>query len=131
MEQVQRDVVIHAFSFGWTQILITTDNLLPEEQLVKQSVAVINFELPLLLETYIQRIARGVRPGQRRVSVNLVSTGEMLTLRAIENYHKMEIQEMPSHRTRRLPLENSDEVSGKFEDMGLRDELVRGIVAYG
>lgn len=82
--QVEREEVLSQFKLGDTHVLIATD-LLARGIHIEQLPVVINFELPMHAETYVHRVGRTARAGERGVAMSLVCHGEMDALTAIRN----------------------------------------------
>ncbi|KAF9349776.1 translation initiation factor eIF4A [Mortierella sp. NVP85] len=96
MDQAQREVVIEQFRSGSTRILITTDLLLRGSDALQASL-IINFELPVIKESYIHRDRLGGREGRKGVTINFVTTKDKFLLREIEEFYSIEIKEMPKN----------------------------------
>ena len=77
-------------------LLISTD-LLARGIDVQQLNLVINFDLPRSKETYIHRIGRSGRYGRKGVAINLVNNREEEYIRELEEYYKIQINELPQN----------------------------------
>ena len=84
------------FRGGHTRILLSTD-LLSRGVDVQQLSLVINFDLPKSKETYIHRIGRSGRYGRKGVAINLVNNREVEYIRELEEYYKIQINELPQN----------------------------------
>ena len=72
MDQIQRDMIMKEFRTGSIRVVITTDEFAREIDFQQLSL-VINFELPLKKENYINRIGRAGRCPRRGTAINFVS----------------------------------------------------------
>ncbi|AXY03560.1 DEAD/DEAH box helicase [Vibrio alfacsensis] len=82
--QAEREEALAQFKSGQTQVLIATD-LLARGIHIEQLPVVINFELPMHAETYVHRVGRTARAGEKGVAISLVCHGEIEALTAIRN----------------------------------------------
>jgi ATP-dependent RNA helicase DDX19/DBP5 len=103
VEPKQRDQVLDEFRSGVSKVLIATD-VLARGIDVPAVTLVINYELPINyegpdrkgvnLETYLHRIGRTGRFGQKGVAVNLVTTEENEKITKIEQFYNCHIEKL-------------------------------------
>ena len=96
MEQKDRESNLQNFKSGTTRVLLSTD-LLSRGIDIQQLSLVINFDLPRDKETYNHRIGRSGRYGRKGVSINLVTTDEMNSMKEIETFYNTKVEEMPKN----------------------------------
>ncbi len=96
MQQIERNDVMKQFRNGDIRVLITTD-ILSRGIDIQQVSLVINYELPLELETYIHRIGRSGRFGRKGVSINLVDNNEMKDMKQLQDFYSTHIEELPQN----------------------------------
>lgn len=96
MQQIERNEVMKQFRNGDIRVLITTD-ILSRGIDIQQVSLVINYELPLELETYIHRIGRSGRFGRKGVSINLVDNNEMKDMKQLQDFYSTYIEELPQN----------------------------------
>ena len=99
----QRDQVLDEFRSGVSKVLIATD-VLARGIDVPAVTLVVNYELPINYEgpdrqgvnpeTYLHRIGRTGRFGQKGIAVNLVTPAELPKLRSIEKYYNSEVEKI-------------------------------------
>lgn len=94
MKQEQRDQVMEDFRGGGSRVLIATD-IWGRGIDVQQVSLVINYDLPTNRELYIHRIGRSGRFGRKGVSINFLTTGDVSTMRDIEQFYSTQVDEMP------------------------------------
>jgi len=92
----ERQLIMKAFRTGSSRVLITTD-VLSRGIDVQQVSLVINYDIPVIKESYIHRIGRAGRHGRKGVAINFLTPGEVRYLRDIEGHYQSEIQEMPAN----------------------------------
>jgi ATP-dependent RNA helicase DDX19/DBP5 len=120
-----RDRVIDEFRTGVSKVLVATD-LLSRGIDVPACTMVVNYELPgdsgsmaaeavanrrrprTNFETYLHRIGRTGRFGQRGIAVNLVFEEELPRIRDVENFYNNKIEEIKA---------DIDELEGKMNDI--------------
>jgi ATP-dependent RNA helicase len=62
---------------------------------VQQVSLVINYDLPLDSENYLHRIGRSGRFGRKGVAINFVTDEDHKSLRELQTYYSIKIDEMP------------------------------------
>ncbi|KVI12213.1 DNA/RNA helicase, DEAD/DEAH box type, N-terminal, partial [Cynara cardunculus var. scolymus] len=148
MDQNTRDIIMREFRSGSSRVLITTD-LLARGIDVQQVSLVINYDLPTQPENYLHRIGRSGRFGRKGVAINFVKLDDEKMLADIQKFYNVTVEELPSNFymvavMAGLAPEGSqlssdgqdfftsyDEVYDSFDAMGLQENLLRGIYAYG
>jgi ATP-dependent RNA helicase RhlE len=81
--QPQREAALRSFKNGQTRVLVATD--IASRGIDVDSVShVINYDVPEVAEDYVHRIGRTGRAGNKGRAITLVTSGEELTMRAIE-----------------------------------------------
>ncbi|KAH0481222.1 MAG: uncharacterized protein KVP18_002210 [Porospora cf. gigantea A] len=106
MTSEQREKTMEDFRTGVTKVLITTD-LLARGIDVPQVTLVINYEMPISMErgvrgrescpeTYLHRVGRTGRFGQRGLAINFIIPGQHdeLLLRQVEEYFGTKVAEL-------------------------------------
>jgi ATP-dependent RNA helicase len=94
MKQEQREQVMEDFRGGGSRVLIATD-IWGRGIDVQQVSLVINYDLPTNRELYIHRIGRSGRFGRKGVSINFLTSGDVSTMRDIEQFYSTQVDEMP------------------------------------
>ncbi|AFX99204.1 DEAD/DEAH box helicase family protein [Candidatus Endolissoclinum faulkneri L2] len=79
----QRECVLNTFKTGKSKILVATDVVARGINVIGVT-HVVNYELPIVPESYVHRIGRTGRAGAEGVAISLVDDGEMELLTAIE-----------------------------------------------
>jgi ATP-dependent RNA helicase DDX19/DBP5 len=109
MSPADRDRIIDSFRNGAIKVLIST-NVLARGIDILQVSLVINYDLPLDAnnrpdpETYIHRIGRSGRFGRSGIAINFVHDAQSkAVLRAIGDYYKREILQLPVEKIEDLP----------------------------
>ena len=82
------------FRSGGSRVLIATD-IWGRGIDVQQVSLVINYDLPTNRELYIHRIGRSGRFGRKGVSINFLTSGDVGTMRDIEQFYSTQVDEMP------------------------------------
>lgn len=90
MKQQQRSFVMDKFRSGKSQILIASD-VVARGIDVEDVEAVINFDIPQDLESYLHRIGRTGRAGKKGMAYSFVTRVDMGKIKALERYTKTEI----------------------------------------
>jgi translation initiation factor 4A len=94
MEVKDRMDRMTSFRKGDTRVLISTD-LLARGIDVQQVSLVINYELPTQMDNYIHRIGRSGRYGRKGTAINLLSPDDMRSMKEIEDYYKISVDQLP------------------------------------
>ena len=96
MNKSDRQNIFRQFRTGDSRFLISSD-VTARGIDIQQVSAVINFDLSRNVHTYLHRIGRSGRWGRRGIAINFVSRFDVRDLRNIENYYKIQINELPEH----------------------------------
>ena len=96
MQQVERNEVMGKFRSGEIRVLITTD-ILSRGIDVQQVSLIINYELPLEMETYIHRIGRSGRYGRKGIAINLVDDAEFEDMQKLQKFYSTHIDMLPEN----------------------------------
>ncbi|MBN2617085.1 MAG: ATP-dependent RNA helicase DbpA [Spirochaetales bacterium] len=91
LEQKERTETLVQFSNGSCRVLVATD-VAARGLDIKNLEAVINFDLPFETETYIHRIGRTGRAGEKGLSLSLLTQKEDFRLNQINSYFGTNIQ---------------------------------------
>jgi len=94
LDQRERDIIMRKFRSGSSGVLISTD-LLAHGIDAQQASLVINFDLPPNLENYLHRIGRSGRCGRKGVAISFVTNNDVRSMKDIEKYYHIQIEEMP------------------------------------
>lgn len=95
MDKIHRGEVLNHFRIGDTRVLISSD-VTSRGIDIQQVSTVINFDLTRNVNTYLHRIGRGGRWGRKGAAITFVTRQDIPDIRRIENYYKINIQELPS-----------------------------------
>ena len=58
--------------------------------------SVINFDITSDVHTYLHRIGRSGRWGRKGLAINFITKRDINSIRSIENYYKITINELPA-----------------------------------
>ena len=58
---------------------------------------VVNYDLPRNFESYLHRIGRSGRFGRKGVAINFLTSDDVQTFRALEEFYNTTIEEMPAN----------------------------------
>lgn len=92
ISQNQREKIVHRFKNKKLQILVATD-VAARGVDIKSLTHVVNFSLPSHPESYVHRIGRTGRAGEKGVAISFVSPKERHRLRSIQNVAKGKIEQ--------------------------------------
>ena len=96
MEQKDCDVIIREFRSGSNRVLITTDVVaLAFDSVLPQVAVIINYDLPTLLENYIDRVGRTGHIGRKGLAINMVTEEDLTYLKDIEMFYHTKLDERP------------------------------------
>jgi len=95
-EKEDRNKVMAQFKNGSCRVLICTD-LMARGIDVQQVSVVINYDLPVNLETYIHRIGRSGRFGRKGVAINFITSKSKRYQDDIQKYYNTTIEEKPAN----------------------------------
>jgi translation initiation factor 4A len=94
MDKSDREKVFHNFRSGAYRVLISS-NITARGIDVQQVSTVINFDIPSCVHTYLHRIGRSGRWGRKGLAINFITRRDIYTMKKIEDYYKIAINEMP------------------------------------
>lgn len=94
MDVVARENTMLDFRTGKTKVLIATD-LIGRGIDVQQVSVVINFDIPIKMESYIHRIGRSGRHGRKGTAINFATEFDVKKLKQLESYYTTEINPLP------------------------------------
>jgi len=98
MTKQERDTVFKTFRNGTYRVLISS-NITARGIDVQQVSTVINFDIPKCVHTYLHRIGRSGRWGRKGLAINFITKRDIFTMKKIENYYNISIDEMPNDLT--------------------------------
>jgi translation initiation factor 4A len=98
MSKPERDEVFTKFRNGMFRVLISS-NITARGIDVQQVSTVINFDIPKCVHTYLHRIGRSGRWGRKGLAINFITKRDIFTMKKIESYYNISIDEMPSDIT--------------------------------
>jgi len=96
MSLTHRNDIMRNFRRGNTRILISTD-LLSRGIDIQQISVVVNYDIPRNKEAYLHRIGRSGRFGRKGVAINLITRHDERIFRDIQEYYKINIEQMPEN----------------------------------
>ena len=94
MRQEDRNKIMADFRSGISRVLISTD-LLARGIDVQQVSIVINYDVPINIESYIHRIGRSGRFGRKGTAINFATYYDIKKLHEIEQFYATQIEELP------------------------------------
>lgn len=92
----ERSEILDKFKSGGLRILLSTD-LLSRGIDIQQLSLVINYDLPVNMETYIHRIGRSGRYGRKGLSINFLTNRDDEKFENLKKHYNIEINEMPQN----------------------------------
>jgi translation initiation factor 4A len=95
MDITQREEAMRNFRNMSSRVLISTD-LLGRGIDIQQVSVVINYDIPLKIESYIHRIGRSGRQGRKGTAINFVNGLDYKRLLDIEKYYQTHIEPLPN-----------------------------------
>jgi translation initiation factor 4A len=95
MDKSERDATFRNFRNGVFRVLISS-NITARGIDVQQVATVINFDITNDVHTYLHRIGRSGRWGRKGLAINFITRRDINTIRSIENYYKISINELPN-----------------------------------
>jgi superfamily II DNA/RNA helicase len=96
MDRVERDREFQEFRSGKYRVLISS-NVTARGIDIQQVSTVINFDIPKDEHTYLHRIGRSGRWGRKGMAINFVTKFDIQNMKRIEEYYKINIQELPAN----------------------------------
>lgn len=94
LDMVERMEVLRDYKIGKSRVLIAS-NVLSRGIDIETVSLVINYDIPNCKEDYIHRIGRSGRASRKGVAINFVTEKDVKSLKAIEDYFLVNIEEMP------------------------------------
>jgi translation initiation factor 4A len=88
----ERMNILNDFKSGSKNVLISSD-LTARGIDIQQISLVINFDIPKDIHTYLHRIGRSGRWGRKGTAINFICERDLNTMRRIEDYYKISIEE--------------------------------------
>jgi len=98
MDKVERDREFHNFRSGGYRVLISS-NVTARGIDIQQVSTVINFDITKDPHTYLHRIGRSGRWGRKGVAINFITKFDVPTMKKIENYYSICMEELPASFT--------------------------------
>lgn len=95
MDKSERETTFRNFRNGGFRVLISS-NITARGIDVQQVATVINFDITGDVHTYLHRIGRSGRWGRKGLAINFITRRDINTIRSIENYYKININELPN-----------------------------------
>lgn len=95
MDKLERDSTFRNFRNGGFRVLISS-NITARGIDVQQVATVINFDITNDVHTYLHRIGRSGRWGRKGLAINFITRRDINSIRAIEGYYKISIEELPT-----------------------------------
>lgn len=97
----ERELTMADFRSGKSRVLVSTD-LLSRGIDIQQVSVVINYDIPMKVESYLHRIGRSGRYGRKGVAINFMTKDDERRLRAIEQYYSTIVEPLPADISRLL-----------------------------
>jgi translation initiation factor 4A len=95
MDRDARNTAYQEFKVGKYRVLISS-NVTARGLDVQQVSIVVNYDIPKC-DTYLHRIGRSGRWGRKGIGINFVTKYDIDKMKAIEQYYKTEIKELPDN----------------------------------
>ena len=96
LDMIERAEVLRDYRMGKSRVLIAS-NVLSRGVDIETVSLVINYDVPRFKEDYIHRIGRSGRASRKGVAINFVTERDVQSLRTIEDYFQVSIEEMPTN----------------------------------
>ena len=126
LEQRERDQVLVRFANNSCSVLVATD-VASRGLDIKLLQAVINYELPRDPDTYVHRIGRTGRAGEKGIALSLFTEAEQIRVKAIASYQKKpSIIDVPESLDRVLSFKLQPKMVTVQLDSGRKDKLRPG-----
>jgi translation initiation factor 4A len=97
----ERELTMADFRSGKSRVLVSTD-LLSRGIDIQQVSVVINYDIPIKVESYLHRIGRSGRYGRKGVAINFMTKDDERRLRQIEQYYSTIVEPLPADISRLL-----------------------------
>jgi translation initiation factor 4A len=95
MQPQDRELTMADFRSGKSRVLVSTD-LLSRGIDIQQVSVVINYDIPVKVESYLHRIGRSGRYGRKGVAINFMTAQDERRVREIERYYSTIINPLPA-----------------------------------
>jgi superfamily II DNA/RNA helicase len=95
MQPQDRELTMADFRSGKSRVLVSTD-LLSRGIDIQQVSVVINYDIPVKVESYLHRIGRSGRYGRKGVAINFMTLQDERRVREIERYYSTIIDPLPA-----------------------------------
>ncbi len=95
MQPQERELTMADFRSGKSRVLVSTD-LLSRGIDIQQVSVVINYDIPVKVESYLHRIGRSGRYGRKGVAINFMTSQDDRRVRDIERYYSTIIDPLPA-----------------------------------
>lgn len=95
MQPQERELTMADFRSGKSRVLVSTD-LLSRGIDIQQVSVVINYDIPVKVESYLHRIGRSGRYGRKGVAINFMTLQDERRVREIERYYSTIIDPLPA-----------------------------------
>lgn len=95
MQPQERELTMADFRSGKSRVLVSTD-LLSRGIDIQQVSVVINYDIPVKVESYLHRIGRSGRYGRKGVAINFMTQQDERRVRDIERYYSTIIDPLPA-----------------------------------
>jgi superfamily II DNA/RNA helicase len=95
MQPQDRELTMADFRSGKSRVLVSTD-LLSRGIDIQQVSVVINYDIPVKVESYLHRIGRSGRYGRKGVAINFMTSQDERRVREIERYYSTIIDPLPA-----------------------------------
>ncbi len=97
----ERELTMADFRSGKSRVLVSTD-LLSRGIDIQQVSVVINYDIPIKVESYLHRIGRSGRYGRKGVAINFMTKDDERRLHQIEQYYSTIVEPLPADLSRLL-----------------------------
>jgi superfamily II DNA/RNA helicase len=96
MDKSERNREFNNFRSGGYRVLISSD-VTARGIDIQQVSTVINFDITRDVHKYLHRIGRSGRWGRKGMAINFVTKYDIQSMRTIENYYKITMEELPAN----------------------------------
>lgn len=97
----ERELTMSDFRSGKSRVLVSTD-LLSRGIDIQQVSVVINYDIPIKVESYLHRIGRSGRYGRKGVAINFMTKDDERRMQQIEQYYSTIVEPLPADISRLL-----------------------------
>jgi len=114
LDQREWNLVLREFQSGATGVLISTDRASGRWEDVASADAevslVINYDLPMSMESYLHRVGHMGRSARQFYAINFVTNQDVRTMKDIERYYNIVVEECPMELDEMIDLVPPGEV---------------------